>query len=346
MPHSDRLRIVLIEPAAHPLPGLAPALLAEPRLELTPLDLQPGRLAEQLLERPAGVAVVYLPICGELEAAEIERAVGAGGAVLLLSISEWPASRPVQSGRLEHIQLRVPGNRQAELQAAVEAVLRLGGRARVHGRPSAPAMARPAGTMLPGEAALARRLIAVGASTGGTEAMAKLFRLLPVQLPGIVVVQHMPPVFTRMYAERLDEELPFSVREVSGEALIEPGSIHIAPGGRHLLVERRKDRFYTRLGDTEKVGGHCPSVDVLFRSVAAAAGPSAIGLLLTGMGADGAAGLVEMRQAGAYTIGQSERSCVVYGMPCKAYELGGVEQQADLEDMPQLLLDRLAKPGP
>ncbi|MDR2530480.1 MAG: chemotaxis protein CheB, partial [Oscillospiraceae bacterium] len=151
---------------------------------------------------------------------------------------------------------------------------------------------------------LSSRLVAVGASTGGTEAMARLFKLLPHPFPGIVVVQHLPPSFTGLYAKRLDKDLAFNVQEAADNVRIMPNSIYIAPGNRHLLVERRGGLCYTRLGDSDRVNGHCPSVDVLFNSVANELGRHAIGIILTGMGADGAMGLLHMRNRGSYTIGQ------------------------------------------
>ena len=185
-------------------------------------------------------------------------------------------------------------------------------------------------------------IIAIGASTGGTEALVQLFKLLPETMPGMVVVQHMPPVFTKMYAQRLDNDLPFEVVEAQDNVLIKPCSVHIAPGDRQLMIKRCGNLFYTSLGNSEKVSGHCPSVDVLFESVSKEAGDLAVGIILTGMGADGAKGLASMRAKGAFTIGQDEASCVVYGMPQKAFEYGGVVKQAALLDIPKVLVTHLA----
>lgn len=191
--------------------------------------------------------------------------------------------------------------------------------------------------------ALNNYIIAFGASTGGTEAQCKLFKRFPNKMPGMVVVQHMPPVFTKMFADRLNNELPFDVTEAVDNALIAPNTIHIAPGDRQLEIQKRGNAYYTRLGGTEKVSGHCPSVDVLFKSVAKVAGKQALGVILTGMGADGAEGLLEMRSKGAFTVGQDESSCVVYGMPCKAYEKGAVVTQASLLEIPKVILSYLSQ---
>lgn len=189
--------------------------------------------------------------------------------------------------------------------------------------------------------ALDNYIIAIGSSTGGTEALATIFHQLPAKMPGIVVVQHMPPVFTQMYAERLDREIPLTVTEGRHNAHIAPGTIHIAPGSNQVSVKKSGGRFILSIDGAEKHSGHCPSVDYMFKSVARTAGKNAIGIILTGMGADGADGLLKMRQAGAYTIGQNEKSCIVYGMPKKAMEYGAVIKQTALNDIPNILLKYL-----
>lgn len=179
------------------------------------------------------------------------------------------------------------------------------------------------------------RIIAIGASTGGTEALLSVLKALPENSPGIVVVQHMPPVFTKLFAQRLDNTVALHVKEAqTGDAVVQ-GSVLIAPGNNHMILEKSGRGFRVRCFEGEKVNGHCPSVDVLFHSVARTAKNEAVGVILTGMGGDGAKGLLEMRANGAGTVGQDERSCVVYGMPKVAYQLGAVEQQASLADIPE-----------
>ena len=182
--------------------------------------------------------------------------------------------------------------------------------------------------------------IVMGASTGGTQSTAKILKALPKDAPGFVIVQHMPPEFTRMYAENLDKDCAMEVREAKDGDRVERGVVLIAPGGcQHCEVVRRNSQFKVRLYDGEKVNGHCPSVDVLFHSVAKNAGPGeAIGIILTGMGADGAQGLLEMRQKGMFTLGQNQDSCVVYGMPREAFLRGAVCRQAPLNQIAALLL--------
>ena len=177
-------------------------------------------------------------------------------------------------------------------------------------------------------------IIAIGASTGGTEAICSVMKDYGADLPGIVVVQHMPPGFTEMYARRLDNQCRVRVKEAQTGDRVLPGTVLIAPGGdKHMRVVKVNGNYQVEVVAGPKVNGHCPSVDVLFESVAKAAGKDALGIILTGMGGDGAKGLLAMRQAGAKTIGQDESTCVVYGMPKVAYDLGAVEYQDKLSDI-------------
>jgi len=169
------------------------------------------------------------------------------------------------------------------------------------------------------------KLIFIGASTGGTEAIARVIERLPPDAPGVCITQHMPPLFTKSYAARLDGLCQIHVTEAEDGERILPGHAYLAPGDRHLLVGRRGANYVVELSDGPPVSRHRPSVDVLFRSAANVAGKNAIAAILTGMGDDGAAGMREMHQAGAYTIAQDEASCVVYGMPKAAVAAGGVD---------------------
>lgn len=190
-------------------------------------------------------------------------------------------------------------------------------------------------------AAHRHKLIAVGASTGGTEAISKIIRELPATLPCILVVQHIPPVFSRMFAERLNQSASFRVKEAENNDPIEKGHVLIAPGDHQMRVKKAGDGFRVEVFKGERVNGHCPSVDVLFDSVAKHYGKFAMGIILTGMGHDGAKGLLSMRNKGAYTIGQDEKSSVVYGMPRVAYSIGAVERQVSLRDIPNEILNGL-----
>jgi two-component system chemotaxis response regulator CheB len=175
------------------------------------------------------------------------------------------------------------------------------------------------------------KIIAIGASTGGVEALKDVIVALPANSPAIVVTQHMPEHFTASFAARLDRNCAVTVSEAADGVRVLPGHVYIAPGNRHLELARSGANYVCRLTDEPPVSGHRPSVDVLFHSVARAAGANAVGVILTGMGKDGAAGLREMRAAGARTLGQDEATCVVYGMPKAAMMAGGVEVELPLE---------------
>ena len=208
------------------------------------------------------------------------------------------------------------------------------------GRQQAAAEAAPAGaTASVAGARLSEKIVAIGASTGGVEALIAVLGGFPADCPPTVITQHMPPNFTRSFAERLNRMCRPSVSEATDRDRLLPGHVYIAPGGRyHLEVYRRADGFENRLRDGDPVSGHRPSVDVLMASVAKAAGPEAVGVILTGMGRDGAQGLLEMRQAGARTIGQNEASSLIYGMPRVAFEVGAVEKQVHLTRISQEIL--------
>ena len=179
-------------------------------------------------------------------------------------------------------------------------------------------------------------VVAIGASTGGTEAIATVLQEFGEDIPGVVVVQHMPMHFTNMYATRLNNQCRVQVKEAKTGDRVLPGQVLIAPGGdAHMELVKVNGTYQVICKRGPKVNGHCPSVDVLFESVAKVAGNRAVGIILTGMGADGANGLLSMRNAGARTIGQEENSCVVYGMPKVAHELGAVEYQEKLTDIPR-----------
>ena len=184
-------------------------------------------------------------------------------------------------------------------------------------------------------------IIALGASTGGTEALEQVIRFLPEDTPPVIVVQHMPAGFTKLYSDRLNHSCKMEVKEAEDGDRLRRGLVIIGAGEHHLRLCKDSQGYYVSSKPGEKVSGHCPSVDVMFTSVAEVAGAHAIGAILTGMGRDGADGLLKMRQAGAFTVGQDKETCVVYGMPMEAYNIGAVEVQAPLYKISEIILNDL-----
>ena len=182
------------------------------------------------------------------------------------------------------------------------------------------------------------KIIAIGASTGGVEALKAVLMLLPEDVPPVLITQHMPERFTAAFARRLDSECRMRVHEAVHDQPVERGNVYIAPGAHHLELARRSSGLYCSLNDGPPVSGHRPSVDVLFESVARTVAPRAVGVILTGMGRDGAKGLLAMRKAGCATLGQDEGTALVYGMPRVAFEIGAVESQHGLFDISDAIL--------
>jgi two-component system, chemotaxis family, protein-glutamate methylesterase/glutaminase len=189
------------------------------------------------------------------------------------------------------------------------------------------------------------KLIIIGASTGGTEAIREFLMQMPSDCPGILITQHMPEGFTRSFAKRLDSLCKISVAEAAGGERVLPGHAYIAPGHSHLLLARSGANYVTKIEQSEPVNRHRPSVDVLFRSAAQCAGKNAVGVILTGMGKDGALGMLEMKNAGAYNFAQDEASCVVFGMPREAIAVGASHEVGALSALPGMVLGHLAAHG-
>jgi two-component system, chemotaxis family, protein-glutamate methylesterase/glutaminase len=181
-------------------------------------------------------------------------------------------------------------------------------------------------------------VVAIGCSTGGTQALQVVLTALPSVCPALVIVQHMPPNFTAAFADRLDGLCAITVKEARNNDRVVPGCALIAPGGKHLLLQRSGAQYYVEVREGPPVNRHCPSVDVLFRSVAKCAGCNALGIIMTGMGDDGARGLKEMRNAGSATIAQDEASCVVFGMPKEAIRMDAVDRIMSLDELPRAIL--------
>jgi two-component system chemotaxis response regulator CheB len=229
---------------------------------------------------------------------------------------------------------------QSDLQTKVKAAAR----SRVTARHMARSVVRPAAQPRTMSAGVRERIVLIGASTGGVEALKEVLMGLPANCPPILITQHMPERFTAAFAERLNRECPMKVSEAKHNEVVEAGHVYIAPGSHHLELIRHQGKYMTALHDGPTVSGHRPSVDVLFKSGAKVAGPAAVGVILTGMGKDGAEGMLEMRNAGAFTLGQDEASALIYGMPRVAFERGGVCRQKPLSQMADAIVDAAEQP--
>jgi len=201
--------------------------------------------------------------------------------------------------------------------------------------------AAPPSTRLAAMAETTNKILALGASTGGTKALASILEAMPVNAPGTVITQHMPENFTRSFAERLNEISRMQVKEAEDGDSVATGNALLAPGNKHMVLRRSGSRYYVNVKDGPLINRHRPSVDVMFRSVARAAGANSVGVILTGMGGDGAKGLKLMKDAGAPTIAQDEASCVVFGMPRVAVELGAAEKVVSLDAIPGAIMNAL-----
>ncbi|MBT0671455.1 chemotaxis response regulator protein-glutamate methylesterase [Novosphingobium profundi] len=240
-----------------------------------------------------------------------------------------------------------------EARVAIRDVIKGAARARVHGRKASPASLEPqkkltADAVLPPPdgrpmSRTTEMVVCIGASTGGTEALREVLQALPANAPGIVVVQHMPENFTRAFAKRLDSLCEVSVKEAEDGDTVMRGHVLIAPGGRHTLLERQGARYLVSVRNGPLVSRHRPSVDVLFRSAARVAGSNAVGVIMTGMGDDGARGMLEMKQAGARTIAQDEATSIVFGMPKEAIAHGAVDRIVALSAIPREMLHASAR---
>ena len=241
----------------------------------------------------------------------------------------------IHSGMLEYTELIAD-----KIRAASKARIR----AKVTAPTSGPASATVAAPAVR-HFSSSEKLIIIGASTGGTEAIKEFLLQMPPDCPGILIVQHMPEGFTRSFAQRLDSLCTISVKESVGGERVLPGHAYLAPGHSHLQLVRSGANYMTQLDQGPAVNRHRPSVDVLFHSAAVHAGKNAVGVILTGMGKDGAVGMLEMKQAGSHNFAQNEATCVVYGMPREAVAVGGVHEVGALNDLPRMVLDFLNKQG-
>lgn len=325
---------ITVSVAANPLIALDKMRSFRPHVIVLDLEM-PEMDGLTFLRRVMATDPIPVVVCSGLAARGTEAAFGAieAGAVAVI---EKP--RLGVKGFLHDSAVML---RDTVAAAAVARV-----RPRAPRPPSVPAKTADAVLPLPRKPALGTtsdKVVAIGASTGGTEALRTILEALPPDAPGLLVVQHMPEAFTRAFAERLDRSCRIEVKEAVDRDRVLGGRALIAPGNRHMLLRRDGGHYAVEVAEGPLVSRHRPSVDVLFRSMAVAAGSNAVGVILTGMGDDGAAGLLEMRLAGAATLAQDEDSCVVFGMPREAIERGAVDEVVGLEQMAPALLRRIAE---
>lgn len=347
---AGKLRVLIVDDSAAVRQSLKQVLETDPELEVLPPAADPFVAAERIKHQAPDVITldIEMPRMDGLTFLEKIMSQHPIPVVICSSLTESgsrTALAALEKGAVEVItkpRMDAPQFIQESAIRICDAV-KSAARARLRSNrsgPSAPAPAAPpkltADAMLPRAASKAmlrttEKVVAVGASTGGTEALRTFLQALPAHAPGLVIVQHMPEKFTAQFAQRLHGLCAITVKEAADQDSVIPGQALIAPGNRHLLLKRSGSRYYVEVRDGPLVSRHRPSVDVLFRSTARYAGSNALGVIMTGMGDDGAKGLRELREAGAWTIAQDEASCVVFGMPHEAIKCGGVEQILPLD---------------
>ena len=344
--HSDRkIRVLIVDDSAIVRRILTEALAGEPDIEVAGTAPDPYVARDKILSLRPDVLTLDL---------EMPRMDGLTFLKKLMHFHPLPAvvvSSLTQTGCHAAIQaleygavevLGKPGGPYSvgELSHTLAQKIRAAAAARLRLQTVPALSAEPARQAVVQPRLSPETVIAIGASTGGTEAIARVLARLPESSPGLVITQHIPPQFSRAFADRLNALCKLSVKEAEDGDEIRPGRALVAPGDFHMVLRKRAGGYCVRVKTGPRVCYQRPSVDVLFLSVAETAGAEAVGVLLTGMGADGAKGLLKMRQAGARTLAQDEATCVVYGMPREAANLGAAERILPLDQMPEAMMER------
>ncbi len=349
MPSPRKIRVLIVDDSALVRSLLAEILAREPDMEVVGVARDPVVARDMVRELNPHVITldVEMPRMNGLEFLERLMRLRPTPVVMISSVTQSGADatlRALELGAVDFVAKPRLGIAEGVARTAAEiaAKVRAAARSRLRA-PRAEARA-PAPLKNPG-ASTSERLICIGASTGGTEAVREVLEIFPPDCPGTLVTLHMPPEFTRRFAARLDSLCRIKVKEAEDGERVLAGHAYIAPGGRHLGLKRSAGAYAVAISDTEPVNRHRPSVDVLFASAARLAGAEAAGVLLTGMGKDGARGLLQMRETGAWTIAQDEATSVVFGMPREAIELGAACEVLPIGAIAPALLERLARPG-
>ena len=358
MQDGRKIRVLIVDDSASVRQSLKQVLEADPDIEVTATAPDPYAAVARIEECEPDVITldVEMPRMDGLTFLEKLMSQHPIPVVICSSLTgkgSDTALAALDRGAVEIITKPKLGTREFLLESsiricdAVKSAARAGAR---KPRPAIPPERSRAGPKLTADAVLARaasramiatteKVVAVGASTGGTEALREFLEALPADAPGIVIVQHMPEKFTASFAARLDQLCRVNVREAADGDSVIRGQALVAPGNRHMLLKRSGARYFVEVRDGPLVNRHRPSVDVLFRSTARYAGRNAIGVIMTGMGDDGARGMLEMKEAGAVNLAQDEASCIVFGMPAEAIKMGGVQRVLPLS----LLADEVVR---
>jgi len=344
------IRVLIVDDSALVRALLTEIVRAQPDMEIVGAARDPYAARALIREQNPDVITldVEMPRMNGLEFLARLMQLRPTPVLMISSLTERGAEvtmRALELGAVDFVakpRLGIAGGLEAAAEEIVSKI-RMAARARVR---RAPAGAAAPVTLPAAGFSGTEKLVFIGASTGGTEAIKDLLVSFPPDYPGTLITLHMPPGFTQRYAERLDRSCRITVREARDGEPVLPGHAYVAPGDHHLRVARSGSDYLVRVGQDEPVNRHRPSVDVLFSSAAKHAGRNAIGVLLTGMGKDGARALLEMRQAGAWTIAQDEASCIVFGMPREAIALGAAQEVLPLDRIAGSIAERLAAAGP
>ncbi|QEY33694.1 chemotaxis response regulator protein-glutamate methylesterase [Caproiciproducens galactitolivorans] len=343
MPINRRVRVLIVDDSLFFRTALQKALLNNPDIEIVGTAGNAMEAEKKIKELSPDVVTLDVEMPDSRGTDFLKKLLPAHPLpVVLVSSLDIGIFEALSAGAVDFVQK--PNLKSSEDFAAFSQELsqkiKIASSAKVKKTP-APAASLPLPAL--SKSANSEHIIAIGASTGGTEATAEILKQLPADIPGILIVQHMPVGFTKMYADRLNKLCKFTVLEAQNGDRVKQGQALVAAGDKHMTLEKDYKGYYVKCAAGEKVSGHCPSVDVMFRSVARTAGKDAIGVILTGMGRDGASGLLEMRKSGSFTIGQDKQTSIVYGMPMVAFDIGAVVKQAPINAIAGIIIQKLNK---